>query len=566
MATPASFLGEILVEQGSITREILQRVLERQKEVPGRHLGDLLIEMGFTTTEQINIALGSKLGIPYVKLSEFDIDPKAIAMLPADIALQYNVLPLALIKKRLIVATENPFDWEAMDVVRFHVNCNVEMVLSSANDISLALSRYYSNNHDVELLDELSAGQIDPDQVSVMPEGEQAPLEIEPQEAMRKPVVRLLNALLMQAVIRQASDINIRPEKHRINIYYRVDGKLQFVRSLHKGLLLPLVSRIKIISQMDIAERRLPQDGHARLVHDDNVIDLRMSVIPTVNGESVVIRLLDKEVGVKSLDHLGFQANDLAELRRLISKSYGILLVTGPTGSGKSTTLYALLNEIKKCEPHIITVEDPVEYNIDGVEQIKISTATGYTFAEALRHILRHDPDVIMVGEIRDMETAKIANKAALTGHLVLSSVHTNDAASTITRLVDMGVEPYLLATTLLGVLAQRLVRVNCTHCLVEEQVDPVVRQQLGIASEERFHVGKGCPACNYSGYHGRTIVYELLPVTREIANLVRRSPDAQDIKQCAITQGMNTLTHNALTLARQGRTSIEEVYATRLD
>jgi type IV pilus assembly protein PilB len=565
--TPSLFLGEILIDQNSITKEQLEAALERQKKEPGHHLGELLIDMGFTVSEQINIALGRKLGIPYVKLNEFEVDQEAITLLPSDIALQYNVLPLAYIGKRLIVATENPFDWEAMDVVRFHVNCNVEMVLSSATDISTALNRHYSRFNEEDLLDELEpSSKHDLDKLDIKADDLHAPIAIAEQEAMKKPIVRMLNAILLQAVIRKASDINIRPEKNKVSIYYRIDGKIQFVRSLHKSLLLPLVSRVKIIAKMDIAERRLPQDGHARLTHLGNTIDLRMSVMPTVNGESVVVRLLDKEVGLKNIDEIGFAQNDLDDIRQILSKSYGMFLVTGPTGSGKSTTLYGVLNEITKRNPHVITVEDPVEYNIESVEQINISENIGYTFAEALRHILRHDPDVVMIGEIRDSETVQIANKAALTGHLVLSTLHTNDAASSITRLVDMGVEPYLVANTILGVMAQRLVRVNCPDCLEEEKVDSSIKRQLKITAKDKFYRGAGCASCDHTGYKGRTIVYELLSVSHEISDLIRKSQDSQQIKECAISQGMRTLTQCALDLAREGKTSIEEVYATRLE
>ena len=289
-------------------------------------------------------------------------------------------------------------------------------------------------------------------------------------------------------------------------------------------------------------------------------------MIPTVNGESVVIRILDKQVGLKPLDELGLTEVDKRKLRTLMSRSYGMLLVTGPTGSGKSTTLYALLNEIRQRNPHIITVEDPVEYDMENIEQIQIAPVIGYDFAEALRHILRHDPDVVMVGEIRDTETARIANKAALTGHLVLSTLHTNDAASTVTRLIDMGIEPYLLSSTLLGVMAQRLLRLNCPHCKVEETVEPEVRQALQLGKDEVFYKGSGCPSCNNSGYKGRTVVSELLQISHELAVQISSGSTTQEIKALAIEQGMQPLTQNAVTLARSGMTSIEEVFAVRLD
>jgi type IV pilus assembly protein PilB len=335
---------------------------------------------------------------------------------------------------------------------------------------------------------------------------------------------------------------------------------------LARGLLMPLVTRIKVIARMDVAEHHLPQDGHARLKRGTNRIDLRVSVVPTITGESAVIRILDKETGLKPLKKIGFHTRELAQLQRLINKSFGMFLVTGPTGSGKSTTLYAVLNEIKKRGPHIITVEDPVEYDMQGVEQIQVLKARGYDFAQALRHILRHDPDVIMVGEIRDQETVHIANKAALTGHLVLSTLHTNDAASAVTRLMDMGVETYLLSSTLLGTMAQRLIRVNCQQCLVEENVDVSIRSELNVGKGEKFYRGDGCPSCDYTGYHGRMAVCELLIVTPAIKKLIVMGKDAGEIKRAAIEEGMVTLTENALYLARDKQTSLAEVYATRLD
>jgi len=317
---------------------------------------------------------------------------------------------------------------------------------------------------------------------------------------------------------------------------------------------------------MDISERRLPQDGHARMAWGVKTIDLRISVVPTVKGESVVIRILDKDAGLRPLDGLGLQQKEYQLLKRLIARPFGLFLVTGPTGSGKSTTLYAILDEVKKRNVHLLTVEDPVEYDMDGVEQVQISLVKGYTFAQALRQFLRHDPDVIMVGEIRDSETAHIANKAALTGHLVFSTLHTNDAVSTVTRLTDMGVEPYLLSSTLLGVMAQRLVRLNCPHCLVEEKVDDFARRSLNLAPNEKFYRGKGCEACNQMGYRGRVTVCELLAVTPEIAQLINDGAPMQKIQDMAVAQGMTRLGDNAVALARERKTSIEEVLSVQLE
>ena len=556
---PERHIGELLLEHHVITQKQLDSVLVKKKENPGTRIGKLLVQMGYASPTQVSIALGQKFGIPFVQLREFEISPDVLAQVPPDLALQFNALPLAEIEGTLVLAMEDPMDWEARDTIRFHANRNVEVVIASSHDISLTLSEYYTQHDDMEVFGDVELNPV-PE-----PEAEDS-TDVSEHHALQKPVVRLLNALLQQAVMREASDINIRPEKDRVNVYFRVDGKLQFVRSLSRSLLQPLVSRIKVIGQMDLAEHFLPQDGHARLKRMGNEVDLRLSIIPTVSGESVVIRILDTEVGLKPLEQIGFDEKELHTLRELVNRSFGMFLVTGPTGSGKSTTLYAVLNELKHKGPHIITVEDPVEYHMKGVEQIQVSNIRGYTFAEALRHILRHDPDVVMIGEIRDLETARIANKAALTGHIVLSTLHTNDAASAIVRMVDMGIEPYLIGATLLGAMAQRLIRINCPHCLVEEEVDDFVRTDLGIGKDEVFHKGGGCPSCNNTGYHGRIAVCELLPTTPEIRRLINSGANAQAIKERAVEEGMVTLTQHALRLAREGKTSLEEVYSIRLD
>lgn len=557
-----SMLGGILLADGEITPEQLQETLDAQKSSGSqKHLGELLVEFGFASQEQVNIALADKLGIPYIGLEDFEVEQFPISLIPPDIALQFNLLPLAVIQGALVVAMENPFDWEALELVRFNIKKNIEPVLSPAHDITQALNKFYSDFNEADLLEEMESS---PNFPAISASVDTSP-HIVVQEANKAPVVRLLDAIISQGIMRKASDINIRPEKARVNVFYRIDGKMHFVRTFHKSLLLPLVSRIKIIGHMDIAERRLPQDGHARVFRKNRPIDLRLSVVPTVVGESAVLRILDKEVGLKPIDTIGLMPKELESLKGMISKSTGMFLVVGPTGSGKSTTLYAILNEIRKRDPHVITVEDPVEYHIEGLEQIQTASGRGYTFAEALRHILRHDPDVIMVGEIRDSETVQIANKAALTGHLVLSTLHTNDAPSTITRLIDMGVEPYLLSSTLLGVMSQRLVRLNCSHCVEEVHDNKDIRKVLGIGKAGVFFRGKGCPTCDFTGYHGRHAVCELLVITDEIRQLINEGATAQSIRELAIQQGMIPITESALELAREARISLEEVYSVQV-
>ncbi len=556
-------LGDILLASGEISPEQLQEALDAQKASdPKKHLGELLVEFEFASQEQVNIALADKLGVPYVSLEDFEIEQFPVSLIAPDIALQYNILPLAIIQGSLVVAMENPFDWEALEVVRFNVKKNIEPVLSPARDITQALNKFYSDFSEDKLLEEMESSPNFP----MTPVGVDASPHVVAQEANKAPIVRLLDAIISQGIMRKASDINVRPEKMRVNVYYRIDGKMQFVRTFHKSLLLPLISRIKIMGHMDIAERRMPQDGHARVFRNNRPVDLRLSIIPTVVGESAVLRILDKEVGLKPINSIGLMPKELESLKEMITKTTGMLLVVGPTDSGKSTTLYAILNEIRKNNPHVITVEDPVEYHIEGLEQIQTAPSRGYTFAEALRHILRHDPDVIMVGEIRDGETVQIANKAALTGHLVLSTLHTNDAPSTITRLIDMGVEPYLLSSTLLGVLSQRLVRLNCSHCVEEASDDAEIRKTLGIKKSGVFFRGKGCAACDFTGFHGRHAVCELLVITPEIRQLINEGATAQLIKKTAIQQGMVPIFESALELAREARISLEEVYSVRLE
>lgn len=560
---PDVHLGEMLISSKLILQSQLDAALARQKAKPGKHLGQILIEMGLVTPDQINVALAQKLGIPYVRVQDYDLNADVLAKLPADVVTQNNVLPLGIVTGKLIVAMENPFNYTVLEALRFNSRLPVEVVMAPAQDITVALSKYFTQFTEHEALEDLD---ISVEAGGASSKDAQIAAHVIEAEAQKKPIVRLLNAIILQAITRGASDVNIRPERDAVNVFYRIDGRMQFSRTISKSLLPALVSRIKIIGQMDIAERRFPQDGHARITRGERIVDLRISVMPTVSGESVVIRILDKSTGLKSLSDLGFSERDLNLIKELLTRPHGMLLVTGPTGSGKSTTVYALLNELKRYNPHILTVEDPVEYDMEGVEQVQISLAKNYTFAEALRHFLRHDPDVIMVGEIRDEETAHIANKAALTGHLVLSTLHTNDAVSTVTRLADMGVEPYLLSTTLLAVIAQRLVRLNCTRCQVEDHVAPYLRQRFGIQPDEKFVRGEGCYQCGFSGYKGRTTICELLHVTPTVAESINQGSTYQALLEVVLKEGMVRLTTNGLALARAGQTTVEEVLANATD
>ncbi len=557
---PDQKLGQMLLDEGLISQAQLDEALARQRVTRGTHLGQMFIEKGVVTQEQVDIAMAKKLGIPFVKIQEFQAEINTINRLSAELAMQLNVFPLAEINGKLIVALEDPFNQKAIEALRFNTKMNVEAVKASSQDISVAVHKHYGSVNEDEALEDMQMDSMRTDSKA------NESTHIIEQEAHKKPIVRLLNAILLQGIIRNASDVNIRPEKDRVNIYYRIDGKMHYSQTISKPLLAPLVSRIKITGEMDISERRLPQDGHARIVRANQSIDLRISVIPTVCGESVVIRILDKAAGMKPLEGLGIQSKEVEIIKGLVAKPHGLFLVTGPTGSGKSTTLCAVLNEVKKRDLHILTVEDPVEYDIDGIEQVQVASDRGYTFAAVLRNFLRHDPDVIMVGEIRDEETARVASKAALTGHLVFSTLHTNTAVGTVTRLTEMGIEPYLLGSTLLGVISQRLVRLNCPHCLREEQVNSTLRSLLNLAATDVFYRGKGCQACNHIGYRGRTTVCELLPVTPEIALMISQDKPAVEITQKAVEQGMVRITEQAMILAWQRKTSIEEVLSVRVD
>jgi type IV pilus assembly protein PilB len=550
-------LGEILLEAGLVRRGQLEQALARQRSERTRHLGRILIDSGAVDAGQVNAALAVKFGIPCISLDSLEIAPRVLAMIPEELVIRHQILPLAMLDGALVVAMDNPFDSGIVETLRFNRIDPVLPVQAPSAQIAIAHSRFYSG------IDEDAAPQS-----PAAAEARAAYVGGGEEGAQRRPIVRLLNAILVQGVLRRASDINIRPGRERISVWYRIDGEMRHARTLHRALLPALVSRVKVIGHMNIAERRLPQEGHARLSHDGRGIDLRISVIPTVNGESVVIRILDRAAGLKPLDALGLPDAALAALRGVIARPHGLFLVTGPTGSGKSTTLYAVLNEIRGGGAHILTVEDPVEYDMDGIEQVAINERIGLGFAEALRRFLRHDPDVIMVGEIRDPQTAAIACQAALTGHFVLSTLHTNDAPGTITRLIDMGAEPCILASTLLGVVAQRLVRQVCAQCAEPDAAGSAAWPALtGSARvDARLMRGRGCADCGQTGYAGRVIACELLPVTQEIARLIGANAPAAEIAGQAAAAGMATLYAHALDLACIGRTTIEEALTLRTD
>ena len=553
-------IGELLVSEGLVTPQQCAEALEQQKQDRSRRVGDILVEMGAVTAEALGLALARKLGIPFVRLQGFKLDPAVLDLVTVELARKNRVMPLLLHDGRLVVALENPTSINVINLLRFTTRRAVEFVATTGADIQWAIDNYYSPKSSAEVIEKLN--------VACVP-GELDPKAQEEEDAERlgtdKPVVKLVNSIIIDAVRRHASDIHIRAGESQVNLFFRIHGTLSRIGTLRKELLPGIVSRIKILSRLDIAERRLPQDGRTRVQHASTDVDLRISIIPTVYGESVVIRILDRRVGLKSLDEIGFNDADRASFMEMLHRSHGLILVTGPTGSGKSTTLYAALTEIRRQNVNIITVEDPVEYYIDGIEQIQANTTPGYDFALALRHILRHDPDVIMIGEIRDEETGKIAIESALTGHLVLSTLHTNNAAGTVTRLMEMDLQPYLLSSTLVGVLAQRLARRNCMHCVSEEKLEPRVRKSLGVAPDEVFYRSTGCENCNQTGFDGRIAVYELLRASDALRGLIVPGAAVADLHRQALADGMVPLTEQALQLARQRVISLSEVYRVRL-
>ena len=552
-------LGGILIERGLIDPETLEQALCDERGKGHQQLGRWLVAHRIITEEQLEDALCEQLGIPRVDLAGFVSKPEVAGLIPYEMCLRLNVLPLSRHRSTLLVATARPTDEDLVSTLRFHTGLNVEPVLSPSHQISSAINRSYKS---------LAVGGNDSMDTMLTTDEDQEKRQDQEIESLAssRPVVRLVNTIILQAISRAASDIHFMPRENDLAVMFRIDGAIQRVRLIDKAQLAAVVARIKILGRMNIAEKRLPQDGHARVRVGGKPVDLRISVMPTYTGESVVVRILNKAQGLKRLDEIGFSERDDRILRTMIRRPQGMLLVTGPTGSGKSTTLYSVLQEVRRAEPHILTVEEPVEYDMEGVEQIQVNAGIGYTFARALRNILRHDPDVIMVGEIRDLETAEIATKAALTGHLVLSTLHTNDAPSAVTRLVDMGVEPYLVSSTVMGVLAQRLVRVICPHCCVEHSPDAMTREVMGVAEDELFWTGAGCDRCDNTGFHGRAMAYELLVVDRTMATRITQGVTTEELRELASEGGMRSLTRHALHLARNGATTLEEAFRVRLE
>ncbi len=551
-------LGDLLLSQQKISAEDLEKALSIQ-QAGGERLGRLLVNLGFISEEELLKTTARQLNLEYLPLVRFPTSPPLTIGIPTKFMEQYKFFPLSLSDGVLAIAMADPLDTVTIDALRLRTNCRLRVYISKEGDIAEAIERYFGSGSSTM---ERIVGDI--------PEGELQYLHADGDEdedhlrdmAQEAPVIRLVSLIISKAVESKASDIHIEAFEGQLKVRYRIDGILYDTESPPKRLQPAIISRIKIMAEMNIAERRLPQDGRVRLRVLGKKVDLRVSTIPTIYGESVVMRILDRSNIMLDLDDLGFPPTSKKQFESLIRKPHGIILVTGPTGSGKTTTLYGALDKINSPDKKIITVEDPIEYQLSGVNQIQVKPKIGLTFASGLRSIVRQDPDIMMVGEIRDLETAEIAIQSALTGHLVFSTLHTNDASGAITRLLDMGVEHYLAASCLEGILAQRLVRVVCKKCRQEAEPDRQTLRLMGLKDAKGFKIasGKGCKNCNFTGYRGRLGIFELLIINDELRQLILKKTSSNVIRQQAIALGMTTLREDGWKKVKEGITSVEEV------
>ena len=550
-------IGDVLVAAGAITEEQLQEGLAKQKET-GRKLGNALVDLGFISNDMLITVLTTQLGIDYIELKGAKIEEKVIHMVPENMVTKYQAIPIEIDPDNpniLKVAMADPMDIMAMDDIGLVTNLQVEPMLASEEGIRNAIDKYYGSAQAME-----AAEAYRQEQQNVLGGGDE---EEGNEEIDNSPIVLLVKQIIEGGVRQRASDIHIEALENSVRVRYRIDGALKQVMSYDHSILAGITARIKIIGGMDIAEKRKPQDGRITIMVDRREFDVRVSILPTVFGEKTVMRLTSKDGLTKPKSALGFDAEQEKVFDNILSNPHGIILVTGPTGSGKSTTLYTSLSELNTEDVNIITVEDPVEANINGINQVQVNNKADMTFAAALRSILRQDPDIIMIGEIRDGETAGIAVQAAITGHLVVSTLHTNSAASTITRLIDMGIESYIAGDAVVGVIAQRLVRRLCTTCKQPRLVEDDERVQLGVPADEEdviIYEPQGCPLCNDTGYSGRIGVYEMMPVSRELQAVIASGATADVIEKQALKEGMLTLKMGAAKHVLDGITSIAEM------
>ncbi len=565
----AAKLGDLLLKAGLITQEQLSNTLAKQKET-SKKLGSLLVELGYLNEHQLARFLSKQFRVPSIDLRPEDVDESVLKIIAPDVAQRYQIFPVKRRGRNLILAMVNPADIFAIDDVKFTTGFEIEPVVVAQSTMDKLLERFYKVSKAVQTGKEtkMEEAPVFSDEefgdMDVMVEEEEEEEE-DMMGASSAPVVKLVNYLLTSAVRKGASDIHIEPYDKILRVRFRIDGVLQQVAEPTYSLKNAVVARIKLMTgTMDISERRKPQDGRIRIKVDKKPIDLRVSIIPTVFGEKVVMRILDKSSLMLDMTKMGFEPDNLKKFTDAISKPYGLVLVTGPTGSGKSTTLYSAIAKLNKTEVQVVTVEDPVEYNLKGINQVQVNEPIGFDFSMALRSFLRQSPNVILVGEIRDSETAATAIRAALTGHLVLSTIHTNDAPSTVNRLIDMGVEPFLVSSSLNLIQAQRLIRRVCKDCKEPVEYDPKFLLSAGMDPEKlgttTFYRGKGCPTCSYSGYKGRMAITEVMPITPKIRNMILHRASADDLRNAAKEEGMRTLRDDAVIKLKKGITTVEEV------
>jgi type IV pilus assembly protein PilB len=556
----AKKIGELLLQEGLLTPEQLNEALEEQGRT-GERIGATLIKLGMLTEDTLVEFIGKQFNVPLVNISKLVIPKDIITLIPQDVAQKYQAIPFGRMGNTLHIAMADPGNLFVIDDLRFLTRKNVQVHVASEKAIKRVLAQQETQNDSLEDVLGMLKDEVDVDLVQATEEMDLSFLEDAAEQA---PVVKLVNHILMDAIRKQASDIHIEPYEKALRVRYRIDGVLYEMMRPPIQLKNALTSRLKIMSRLDIAERRLPQDGRIKLKSKGKETDFRVSILPTLFGEKVVMRLLDKSGLQLDMTKLGFEESQYKNFKEAIDMPFGMVLVTGPTGSGKTTSLYSALSDLNKVSHNISTAEDPVEYNLEGINQVQVHESIGLSFAAALRSFLRQDPDIIMVGEIRDFETAEIAVKAALTGHLVLSTLHTNDAPSTINRLLNMGVEAFLVSSAVNLVLAQRLVRRICNECKVVEQIAPETLLDLGVREDElgtfKCYRGDGCLVCNDTGYRGRVALYEVMPMYEQIRELVLMGASAAEIKKESIRLGMITLRRSGINKLKQGTTSIEEV------
>jgi type IV pilus assembly protein PilB len=556
-------LTDILINNKLISPKQLNKAVEVQRK-KGGYLGKILVELGYIGEKDLIVALSRELDIPPADLSRLRISPEIIKLIPKHVAIHYGVIPISKIGKTLTVAMSDPLNVFAMDDIKVLTGFSIRPIISTEKSITQAIERYYTTPAAEAIEDIIKEAKKSKMEI-VIEEGKE---EKGPDSsdllrlAQETPVIKITNILLAESINKRASDLLIEPLENELRVRYRVDGILQEAKAPPKSMQNAIISRIKVMADLDIAERRLPQDGRFKIKIGNRMVDFRVSIIPATFGEKAALRVLDKLTLMLEIDKLGFEQGSLKDIKRYSSRPHGMILVCGPTGCGKTTTLYSILNFIDRPEKNIVTVEDPVEYQLQGINQVTYREDIGLTFASALRSILRQDPDIIMVGEIRDFQTADIAIKAALTGHLVLSTLHTTDAAGSIVRLINMGTEPFLIASSVIMVAAQRLLRKLCPNCKEAYEVEEHLKKEIGLAKDKKwvFYRPKGCEACGGTGYLGRIGIIEVLNLTPAIKELIMKRASEAEIKIAARKAGMSTLRENGLCKVKAGITSLEEV------